>query len=137
MAKTPRTFSLAEFFPEPMTFTDDGFGGNGKAHDVKTAELMGAQDAVKLQRMYDLVQRIQANEKMAAEEAAKKLEQTLDQMMRLLIPTLPPVRIGKISFQVKFRFLTWWKAEQEKPKGEGAEEGEAGETEAGTALTSA
>jgi hypothetical protein len=126
-------FSLSEFFPEPMTFTDDGFGGNGKVHDVKTVELLGVQDSVRLQRLYDRLIGATASKKTSDEKLAVELEQTADEMMHLLIPTLPKERIGKMSFQAKFAFLRWWRSEQPKfeQKGDPVGEGEAGEAPAG------
>lgn len=124
-------FSLADFFPEPMTFTDNEFGGDGKVHDVKTVELLGVQDSVRIQRLYDrLAKAMSGSGKGATEEKlAAELEQAAAEMLYLLIPTLPKERVKKIPFQVQFRFLQWWKQEQkalEKAvEGEGGAAGEA------------
>lgn len=120
---TPKGFSLAEFSPEPMTFTDDGFGGDGRVYDVKTVQHLGARDTVRMQQLYERMSNaLTAAGTDNADALATQLEQTADDLFQLLIPTLPAERHGAIPFQGKFRFLTWWRQEQAPPpknKGEG------------------
>lgn len=118
---TTKGFSLAEFSPEPMTFTDDGFGGDGRIYDVKTLEHLGARDTVQLQRLYERMSNAVVGKggKQGAHEdqLAVQLEQTADELFTLLIPTLPAERHKAIPFQGKFRFLRWWREEQTPPPG--------------------
>lgn len=120
---TPKGFSLAEFSPEPMTFTDDGFGGDGRVYEVKTLEHLGARDTVQLQRLYErmtnaLVGKGANGKAINEDHLATQLEQTAEDLFKLLIPTLPAERHKAIPFQGKFRFLRWWRTEQTPPASE-------------------
>lgn len=109
---TSKGFSLAEFSPEPMTFTDDGFGGDGRVYDVKTLEHLGARDSVQMQRLYERMGNALTGKGANEEKLAVQLEQTADDLFLLLVPDLPKERHKAIPFQGKFRFLRWWREEQ-------------------------
>jgi hypothetical protein len=113
---TTKGFSLAEFSPEPMTFTDDGFGGDGRVYDAKTLQHLGARDTVRMQQLYERMSNaLTAGGDGDADVLATQLEQTVDDLFALLIPTLPTERHQAIPFQGKFRFLNWWRSEQTPP----------------------
>ncbi len=109
-----RTFSLADLVPEPLTFRDDLFGGDGTAYDVKTREMLGAIDIARLERLQG---RIQEQTKASAlladrEGVAQDLETAVDEICALLVVGLPAGRLTKIPFGFKLTFLSWWRAAQ-------------------------
>jgi len=46
-----KNFNFSELIPEPLTFIDSGFGGDGQTHEVRTVAMLGAADHARLQRI--------------------------------------------------------------------------------------
>jgi hypothetical protein len=100
------SFRLSDLVPDPMTFTDDAYGGDGTTHDVLTVDLLSEADIAALMR---------EQRRMAAGFAAERSEEALDavnRLIRLLIPTLPPERLSSIPITFKARFIEFWQQEQ-------------------------
>lgn len=104
-----RNFNLSDLIPEPLTFTDDRYGGDGAVHDVLTFDLLSEEDVARLMTL----QRRQA-QAFAAEQAPQAL-QALNELLRLLVPTLSPERVAAIPLGVKTKFLGWWGEQQPQP----------------------
>ena len=99
-------FRLSDLVPDPMTFTDDAYGGDGTTHDVLTVDLLSEADIAALLR---------EQRRMAAGFAAERSEEALDavnRLIKLLIPSLPPERLASIPITFKARFIEFWQAEQ-------------------------
>lgn len=118
----PATFDLADLVPEPMTMRDM----DGTTYDVLGTELFGAVDYARLMRMrtdmaaaFSGLQAKQGDQE-AKERTAANLEQLADELIALLVPSLPAERRAAIPFAKKFRFLNWWKEQETKgqPTGE-------------------
>lgn len=105
-----REFRLSDLQPDPLTFTDDAYGGDGRRYDVLTADLMSEADLAKMARLQRLA---------AQHFAAERTEEALgvfNDLMALLIPTLPEARIAAIPLTFKTRFLEFWQQQHPAPK---------------------
>lgn len=128
---TSNSFSFADLIPEPLTFRDDAFGGDGTIHDVHTAEMLSVSGVVELARAEDRLRRLVAGAEPSLEDI-QELERMMDQIMRLIVPGLPAERLAAIPFQFKMQLLAWWKENMPDP-----EELPAGEAAAGQRLIQA
>jgi hypothetical protein len=122
------TFNLADLIPEPMTFRDV----DGTAYDAHTPEMFGAVDYARMTRLrtdmsaaFSALQVKQGNPEQA-EQLAADLESIADRLIALIVPDLPAERRTAMAFGHKFRFLNWWKEQQQKAAS-------AGEAQAGGA----
>lgn len=107
------TFSLADLIPEPLTFVDL----DGQRYDARTAEMFGATDYARYERMQREAKQAFATLQSAngdRETAAAALEQITDDLMTMIVPTLARDRVRAIAFGHKFRFLQWWQEQQPK-----------------------
>jgi hypothetical protein len=111
------TFDLASLIPEPLTFRDT----DGKTYEAKTPEMFGAVDFARMTRLRTEMTAgftaLQAKKGDAeqAERLAADLEQMADALIALIVPDLPDARRTQIAFGHKFRFLNWWKEQQQVP----------------------
>ena len=105
-----KSFSLADLIPSPLTFEDTAFGGDGAIHTVKTWDLFSSEDIATLMRFHNDI-----GVAFAANDAAKA-ERLINQLLSMLIPTLPQERLKAIPVTFKGKFLEWWEAEQPKPE---------------------
>lgn len=119
-------FSLSSLLPEPLVFRDDRFGGDGALHDVKTAGMLSVEDVVVLERLQRRGVEAVGRTDLESGSQAAMLAQATDEMMGLLVPTLPAERLKAIPFAFKAAFLKWWREKQPQP-----EETDAGEAQAG------
>lgn len=122
-----KSFSFAEIIPETLTFRDDRFGGDGRAHDVLTGEMLSIAGVVELARAEKNLQVALAGAADPSPEDVGAVEGLVERMIALLIPSLPAERQAAIPFAYKMRFLEWWKEQQPEPT--------QGEVEAGRRLT--
>jgi hypothetical protein len=109
-----KNFRLSGVIPEPLTFTDDGLGGDGHTYDVKTAVMLSAADMAALDRIYADVTAYQVApgaDAAAGLAAARLMEQRLDEYIQLLIPDLPPARLQAIPIGLKLQLVSWWRQE--------------------------
>lgn len=104
-------FSLSSLVPNPLTFTDDAYGGDGTTYDVQTNAMLSAADFAKMDRINADLSEI-AKTTGDAPEQLKLLEQRADELMELLVPKLPEERRQAIPFMFKFKLLEWWKSKQ-------------------------
>jgi hypothetical protein len=102
------SFRLSDLVPEPMTFTDDAYGGDGSTHDVLTVDLLSEDAVTALLREQ---RRMTAG--FAAERSAEALEAT-NRLISILIPSLPPERLASIPITFKARFIEFWQEQQPK-----------------------
>lgn len=89
-----------------MTFTDDGYGGDGTVYDVLTVDLLSEVDLaamIKLQRRAALA--------FSGDRSGEAL-QAFNELIALLIPTLPKERIAAIPLTFKTRFVDFWHSSQ-------------------------
>ena len=125
MSKTFQLSSdLTSLLPEPLTFRDNAFGGDGTEYDVLTWEHFGPQQIAVLKR---LERRLTANytilaanveeleEQQDLEVVAEKVENDLNAFLALIIPTMPVQRWPRIPYKWRYDFLQWWNAEQPAP----------------------
>jgi hypothetical protein len=123
-------FELATLIPEPLTFVDT----DGTRYDARPVSAFGAIDYARYERMQReataalgaLAARDTTTDK---EAAARQLEQTTNDLILTIVPSLPMERIEQIAFAHKSQFLRWWQNEQPKP------EVRAGEAKAGRPVT--
>jgi hypothetical protein len=92
-------FSLADLIPEPLTFTDDGAGGDGRTYDVRPEDVFSAVEVFRFRR---LSAQNDENDAAASEVCAGEI-------MHMLIPALPAERIAAIPMLYKLRFVVWWR----------------------------
>jgi hypothetical protein len=103
-------FSLADLIPEPLTFKDDAFGGEGVIFDVLTSELLSSQDIATLRRIRNrLIGEPQ-------EEETADLIININLLVSLLIPDMPSERIHRLPLGAKEKFFAWWLQSTKKKK---------------------
>ena len=126
------TFNLADLIPEQMTFRD----ADGKTYEALPAEMFGAAGYAKLTRLRTEMQAafsaLQSKQALVdppdrTEQLAAQLEGVADMLIAMIVPDLPPERLRAIAFGHKFRFLNWWK-EQQQVKAAPVGEAPAGES---------
>jgi hypothetical protein len=105
-----RDFRLSDLIPEPLTFTDDAYGGDGAVYDVLTADLLSEVDLAALTRLERRAAQAFAQER--PEEALS----AFNEMIALLIPALPRERLAAIPLAFKTRFLEFWRDQHPAPK---------------------
>lgn len=106
-----RSFRLSNLIPEPLTFTDDAYGGDGRTHDVLTADLLSEAD---MARMTTLERRMA---RAAAEERGEDMLQALNELFQMLIPGLSAERVAHIPVTLKTKFFDFWSAQHPKASG--------------------
>lgn len=111
----PRSFSFADLIPEPLTFKDDAFDGDGHVYDVRTNDMLSVDDVVRMMRMEGRFKSVLARTERAGQpdtEGLDELLQLTDEMFAMLIPALPDERVEAIPFSYKMRFVEWWRKQQ-------------------------
>lgn len=100
------SFRLSDLVPDPMTFTDDAYGGNGAVYEVLTADLLSeAGIAAMLHQERRMAQSFAVDRSAEALDAANKL-------IGILIPALPAERLTLIPVTFKVRFIQFWQENQ-------------------------
>lgn len=122
------TFNLADLVPQSLTFRDI----DGQTYEAKTAELFGPVEYAKLMRLradmlisFNALQAVQSDPA-KEEELATEVERLADTLFGMIVPDFPVERRAKVAFGHKFRFLNWWKEQQQQAA-------PAGEAQAGSA----
>ena len=124
MAPTaPRNFSLVDLIPQPDTFTDK----DGSQYDVRPSADFSASDLAMLTRLQKRVSTqatgLQSDDDDASAKAATALDQAVNDLFTLVVPTLPIERRDAVALNMKMAFLNWWQAQQpvvESPKAQKA-----------------
>jgi hypothetical protein len=88
-----------------MTFVDDAHGGDGTTYAVLTADLLSEDGIAALMR-----EQRRMGELFAADQSEEALA-SMNRMLAILIPTLPPERLKAIPVTFKTKFLDFWQAE--------------------------
>lgn len=113
-------FSLSDLIPEPLTFKDDAFNGEGVVFDVLTSKLLSSQDIAFIQRIRkrisDLLrEKVENEDEDEDEEEKTKVVNTLTRdmnlLMKTLIPKMPFERICDLPLGAKEKFFVWWFAQ--------------------------
>lgn len=105
-----KSFSLSSLLPEPLTFCDDGLGGDGTLYDVKTFAMLSAEEYASLERWQGEI--ISATKSAPNAEMLQLISQRTDEYFAILIPALPEARRAAIPFGYKAQFLKWWQVAQ-------------------------
>lgn len=114
-------FSFAGLIPDPLTFTDNRFGGDGMRHDVMRADMLSPEDYAVIQRMEREITAASLSTNADSPDNVTLINQRLSEFLRLLIPTLPSERITAIPVIYRVKFIEWWKSKHEAathPSGE-------------------
>lgn len=104
------SFRLSDLVPDPMTFTDDAYGGDGQTYDVLTTDLLSEDAVSALMR-----EQRRMTQAFAADRGSEALE-SVNRLIGILIPDLPAERLGSIPIAFKAQFIEFWHAEQRPPK---------------------
>lgn len=111
-------FSLADLIPEPLIFTDT----DGTRYEVLRADelspiAIARQGRIK-SRFDQLMQLMQQGQIESEEQAAAALEQTINQLVSMVMPSMAESRVAAIPFKHRMAFITWWKDQNRPPAGE-------------------
>lgn len=107
-----KSFSFADLIPEPLSYKDDGLpGATGQSYDVQVRELLSTEALVQFMRIERQVRELQLDEGIEDSDA-ERIDALTDQMLAILIPTLPTERRQAIPLQLRLRFMEWWRDEQ-------------------------
>lgn len=131
-------FNLIDLIPQPLTFRDvepcsacQGSGCeacanrgriDGQRYDARTAAMFGPIDLATQQRLQrEMGAAITTMQRQDASEdelsaASEALEGVLDDLMALIIPTMPHERITALESGYKLQFVSWWREQQPQPK---------------------
>lgn len=107
-----KNFKLSGLIPNPLTFTDDEFGGDGHTHDVKSTEMLSSAEFAELERIKADIGAFLNQPEGGTSAGLRIYEQRTDEFMQILIPTLTEVRRSVIPIAFKIGFLTWWQQQQ-------------------------
>lgn len=106
-----QNFRLSALVPEPLTFTDDGYGGDGAQHEMRTPDLFSATEQARLLNLQNAAGALQTQAAGGDVPAISALLGTLDDMLAILIPTLPAERLADLPLAAKLAALAWWTTE--------------------------
>lgn len=119
MSENENDFSLSSLIPDPLTYTDDRFEGDGKRYDMLRAEMLSAEDYAAIQRITREITAISAGKDAGSPAKVKIMEQRLEEFIALLIPGLPAQRVHALPLVVRIKVIEWWKSKHpEQPPGE-------------------
>lgn len=107
-----QNFKLSDLIPDPLTFTDDSFGGDGTTHDVKTAAMLSPDEFAQIERIKADLDAFYKTPEGGTAAGLRLFEQRADEFLTLLIPGLPPARLSVIPVAFKLGFLGWWQRQQ-------------------------
>jgi len=106
MAK--KTFDLRALAPERPTVND--FQGN--PHTVKLPDDFGLTDYARLMDLHKKFANItQVSIETLTVESAEEAEDTLAELLLMIVPTLPEGDKAQMSFRVKMQLIEWWMGE--------------------------
>jgi hypothetical protein len=116
-----KSLSFAGLVPEPLTFTDDAFGGDGARYDVLSPDLFTPEAFARFEQIQGELNRTKAaigNEGQGVtSEIFTQLGAMTDELIAILIPQMPAERRQAVPFGFKMRFLQWWQEETRTPTG--------------------
>lgn len=110
------TFSLADLVPDPLIFSDR----DDARYEVLSAEQISEADYARLGRIQREIQDLQRLAEAADDptNALAALRRCFNQIISLLVPTMPEARVAALTIQEKTAFMTWWRTQQPQPSGE-------------------
>jgi hypothetical protein len=89
-----KTFTLIDVVQEPLWYPDDHYGGDGTRYEVRTADLLGAEDYARYLWHQEEARRASATlarrdaDKEARVAAGRTLEQVVNEQIAIIIPKL-------------------------------------------------
>lgn len=118
-------FKLSSLIPDPLTFTDDSFGGDGTAYDVKTTAMLSSAEFAAIERMKVDMDAFYTDGQADQTAGLRLFEQRADEFLGLIIPGLAAERRQAIPVALKLGFLSWWQRQQPQAQSSGEEKARA------------